>query len=185
MFLVDTHFICQIKEINLSCWGCCGRDFKNQKEIEKDILENTIVFNKINFPMCFNLLNFRDRFSKNSFDLKKSGICSNLVYFKKENIFACPLHKNINKLIGKNVVFNKNKKDLRYGHCDVNYKCITVKIFENFSKKEKKDYILWIKKQNFNHYKYSIGNVNGTIIKKYLNILEKKNNKNNKNNKKL
>lgn len=164
---VKEHSICQISDIKLSCWGCCGRDYTSKEEVEKDIEDNTIDFKKIKIIAKFNLLQFRERFSSNRWAVKKSGICSNLIKFKN-GIYACPLHKSINELIPKEIYKYPSKEDLRWGHCDVNFKCKSVDIFEQLNNKQKQDYINWIKQQDIDHYTYSISNINASLIRKYL-----------------
>jgi len=164
---VNTHIICQIPELKLSCWGCCGRDFTNREDIEKQIKINTFEFKKILIPSSLRLLVFRDRFSENCWDVSKSGLCSNLVKFNN-GVHACPLHKDINKIVPKNEFLQISKKDLRCDQCDVNYKCETAIWFDLFSESQKKEYVQWLSEQNFDHYEYSIGNVEGKIIRKFL-----------------
>lgn len=161
-------FPCQLKELNLSCWGCCGRDFKSKDEIEKDIKINTQDFKQIKIHSTLRYLQFRDRFSENPDDLTPSGICSNAVDFGKGCI-ACPLHPKINKLIDKSKVKLYTNKDLRYNYCDINYECETLKAWFNMGNKEKENFILWAKNKKFNHYTYSIGNIEGTNIKEFKN----------------
>jgi hypothetical protein len=164
---VDEIVPCQLPFFKLSCYGCCGRNFKSKKEVEKDIEENTKEFNKISQKSLFRMLLFRDRFSKNPYDLKKSGVCSNLVNFS--NCVACPLHPLINKIVSKEEYkYPNTKKDLRFGHCDVNYECETFMYWKTLSKKEKMIFIEWIGKNYDDNYIYSIENVEGILLQRYL-----------------
>jgi hypothetical protein len=158
---------CQVPNLNLSCYGCCGRNFKTQEKIEKDIKDNTIDFKEIKIPSTLRLLQFRDRLSENPDDLKKSGICSNLVDFGN-NIYACPLHKNIQQLIPQEQKLFIHKKDLRINHCDVNCECETLIFYKLFSDKQKQEFIDWLNKQNYTNYAYSNENIKGELIKKFM-----------------
>ncbi|MCA9460391.1 MAG: hypothetical protein KC589_06500 [Nanoarchaeota archaeon] len=158
---------CQIKELNLSCWGCCGREFKSKAEVERDLKINTKIFKKIKTPSTVKLLLFRDRLGHPD-DLMPSGLCSNLIDFK-DNCVACPLHKFANEIIPKNKFLAIHKKDLRKNHCDINYECITFKIWKKLSNKQKNEYIKFLSKKTFNHYEYSLKNHDGIIIEEFLN----------------
>lgn len=164
---VDVHSICQIPKFNLSCWGCCGRGFRSQKDVERQIEKNTFEFKKIKVPSSIRLLMFRDRFSDDNWDVSSSGVCSNLVKFKN-GVYACPLHKYINDLVSKKEFLAIHKKDLRWEHCDVNFECESVILFDNLSDDIKEEYIEWLSNHKFNHYEYSIGNIEGTSIRKFL-----------------
>lgn len=164
---VKTSIICQIPELKLSCWGCCGRNFGSKVEIEQQIKINTFEFKQIKVPSSVKLLIFRDRFDKDPFAVSGSGICTNLVKFEN-GMYACPLHENINDIVDTKEFLKISKKDLRWGHCDVNCLCESVILFKMFSDEQKKEYFAWISKQNFNHYTYSMGNINGYWIRKFL-----------------
>ncbi len=166
-------FPCQLQSIGLSCYGCCGRDWTNKKEIISDLKENTKEFNSIKFKHTLALLKFRDRLSENPDDLKSSGLCSNIVSFDKGCI-ACPLHPKINSLIKKKEYLYPNKKlDLRINHCDVNYECITFKIWKKFTNTEKLKFVEFIKINKYKAFEYSQGNHNGDVINKFLKSIGK------------
>lgn len=166
---------CQISELGLSCYGCCGRDFKSKKEVEKDLEKNSYEFKKIKHPTKFKLLQFRDRLSDDPDIVQPSGLCSNVVQFNK-TCTACPLHPLINKLIEKkkyNYPFNKKKhtsqtKDPRFGYCDINYECATFKYFKHFSDKQKREFVNWVKENNYNNYSYSMDNGDNILIEKFM-----------------
>lgn len=157
---------CQIEELNLSCWGCCGREFKTKNKVERDLQINTKIFKKIKTPSTVKLLLFRDRLGHPDI-LMPSGLCSNLIDFK-DGCIACPLHKEANIIIPKNKFLAIHKKDLRKNHCDVNYECETFKIWKKLNENDKKKYIKWLSKKTFNHYDYSLQNHDGIIINKFL-----------------
>ncbi len=165
---IKPSFPCQIIVLNLSCWGCCGRKFKSKKEVEKDIEINTYEFSFLKKYDEKELLIFRDRLSKNKWDLTPSGICSNLIDFDN-GCYACPLHNKINEIIPKEKFVTTNK-DLRIGHCDEKYECETLILWKNFTKEQKEKYIKFLsKKIPINHYEYSTKNLNGILIKEFLN----------------
>ncbi|MFW6285966.1 MAG: hypothetical protein ACOC16_02235 [Nanoarchaeota archaeon] len=171
---IEEYAICQMPDIKLSCYGCCGRNYTDKKDIIKDIQDNTKDFKKLILHTKFNLYNFRERFSRDSWKVKKSGICSNLVKFRN-GLYACPLHISINKIIPKSEFRFLSKKDLRWGHCDVNFKCITVEIFKKLNNNQKQQYIKWIKNLKIDSHNYSINNIQGKLIKQFL---QKNNNDN-------
>ena len=159
---------CQIPELKLSCWGCCGNNFKSREKVERDIEQNTIDFNEIILDESTEekLIEFRDRYD--GYDLSPSGLCLNLIEFES-GCLACPLHKMINKIVSERG-FNPPKNDLRIIPCDVNYECKTFKLWKIFPQSQKKEYINWLIKErkSLNHYNYSLGNHDGVFIEKYL-----------------
>ena len=164
---IENIYPCQLPFLNLSCYGCCGRDFKSEKEVKKDIKENTKEFNKIKQKSILKLLQFRDRLSENPDDLKPSGLCSNLVEFNK-NCIACPLHPSIQKIVTKEKFIQPTKKDLRINHCDINYECETLIFWKTLTNEQKLKFIKWASKQNYTHYKYSVENIEGIAIRKFF-----------------
>ncbi len=164
---IDNIFPCQLPFLKLSCFGCCGRDWKNKNEILKDLKENTKEFNSIKHKSIIKLLEFRDRLSSNPDDLKPSGLCSNIVDFGN-NCIACPLHPKINEIIDKKTFLFPTKKDLRINHCDVNYECETLTFWKIMKKQDKIEFIKWIEKKKYSNYQYSIENVEGISIRKFL-----------------
>ncbi len=169
---VCTYSVCQLK--NISCFGCCGRKFKSKASVTKQINSNTYEFRKIRVVSSLNLLRFRDRFSDDNWAVSDSGVCTNLVKFDN-GVFACPLHKNINDLVDKKEFLFISQKDLRWGHCDVNFECETVKIYKRLDDKIKKEYIEWLLKlTDIDDYSYSVLNVDGVLIKRFLREIKHK-----------
>ena len=160
---------CQIKELKLSCYGCCGRDFKSKDAILKDLKLNTEDFKKIKTPSTFRLLQFRDRLSEDPDELTPSGLCSNLVDFG-DNCIACPLHNRINEVVSKDKFLAIHKKDLRYTHCDVNYECETYIFWNLFSEKQKNEFIIWLSDKGYEKdlYLYSTLNLDGKIVREFM-----------------
>jgi len=164
---IKNLYPCQLPFLNLSCFGCCGRKFKSEKEITKDINKNTKEFNKIKQKSILRLLQFRDRLSENPDELKPSGVCSNLVKFNS-NCIACPLHPMIQKIVDKDKFLQPTKKDLRINHCDINYECETLIFWKILTDEQKIEFIKWVTKQNYSHYKYSVENIEGVAIRKFF-----------------
>lgn len=163
-------FPCQLSELNLSCFGCCGRDFKSKKEVDKDLEKIKKNFDKIRFKSSFRMTVFRDRLNPDPDVLMKSGICSNVVKFDSGCI-ACPLHPKINSLIKKEEYRFPYKKNIdpRINYCDENYQCLTFKYYEKFSVEQKKIFILWVKNKGYDYYKYSKENGENKLILEFLN----------------
>ncbi len=167
-FNVEEIVPCQLKHIKLSCWGCCGRNYKSQKKVERDIFHNTERFKKLGkVPSTLRLLQFRDRLDPDPFVVKISGICSNLVKFDN-GVYACPLHPMINEIVPKEEYNLIAKKDLRQNYCDVHHECEALRQWQKMSKEQKEELIHWIEKQNFDHYSYSIANGENQLIWNFL-----------------
>ena len=180
MYFMNTDSLpkvpCQIPQLNLSCYGCCGRDFKDKQSVEKDLEKNTKEFRAIQkHPTQFKLMQFRDRLSPNPDDVTQSGLCSNVVKFNSK-CTACPLHPLINSIVEKeeyNFPFNKQKhssqkRDPRQTYCDINYECATYKHFKHFSPSQIKEFVQWVKKNNYDNYSYSMENGDDVLIHKFI-----------------
>lgn len=166
---------CQIPQLGISCYGCCGRDFKSREEVERDLAINTKEFNSITHPTRYKMMLFRDRLSSDPDIVTPSGLCSNAVRFNS-TCTACPLHPLINKLIDKrkyNFPFNKKKhtsqtRDPRQGYCDIHYECATFKYYKHFSYEQKQAYIKWVRDKKFDNYTYSMKNGDNILIKEFM-----------------
>ena len=162
---------CQIPELNISCFGCCGRDLKAKQEIE-----NYIDLNNEDYHQCFSAgvflaQEFKNRHSKDL--LRDSGICYNVVWSNKPRNF-CPLHPKATEKMQQKGIKVQGKPDLRDGHCNPGYKCDTLKAFENWTIKQKKAYINFIRKKLDNNeldwYSYSIKTDNNELLEEFRNI---------------
>lgn len=168
MSKLKTKFPCQILDGNkiLSCYGCCGRDWRSKEEILSDLAQNSQDFEKIKHKTQLRLLQFRDRLSENPDELTPSGLCSNLVKFNSGCI-ACPLHPKINEIVDKKEYRAPHKKDLRINHCDIHYQCPTFDWWLEASDEEKENFVSWVLKQNYEAYEYSEENVFGKLLEKF------------------
>ncbi len=164
---LEKYYPCQIPTLKLSCYGCCGNSFKSQQEVLKQIKDNTQTYSKIKIKTPFRLLQYRDRIESYT---TPSGVCQNLVEFKNQT-FACPLHKHIQKIIPKQENTFFHKKDLREHHCDQNYECETFIFYTLLSQIQKQEYIKWLSTQKIdNHYQYSMKNHDAYYIKKFMDV---------------
>lgn len=140
-------------QLNNGCMGCCGRAFPSKEEIEKAIKKNTSEFKELNPQTEKELIRFRDRAL--SADLR-NGVCRNLV--QKDNKIICPLHPKQN-----------NGKDLREGHCDINYLCQTAKEFLIWPKHKQKRFLKFVKDNGLGNIDYSIKMDKDSLLEEFKN----------------
>jgi len=133
-------------QFNSGYIGCCGHDFGSLKEIENTLKRNTAEFRKAK-----TLEEFRDRAGK--WDLRH-GVCRNAVMIN--NKVFCPLHPARN-----------NGKDLRKGHCNINYLCETAKKFQKWPKTKQKQFLQFIKEKKLSPVEYSVKVDNGELLKEF------------------
>jgi len=119
--------------------GCCGHDFVSKEKIKEAVKKNASEFNEFGWTER-ELVKFRDRALPR--DLR-DGVCRNLI--EKDGRFICPLHPKQNK-----------GRDLREGHCDVDYLCQTAKEFSGWSKEKQERFLEFIKSKKLNNLDYSI-----------------------------
>ncbi len=163
---------CHIKELNISCFGCCGNNFSSKKDIEEDIRLNTeelVFFGKILNTKKLKL--FRDRFQGDN-ALSLNGLCYNFVDFGFCQ--ACPLHPQLNLLeLNLNI---KNKFDLRISHCNIDEECDLFKRWKLILDSEKISFLNWLKNNNYDSYDYSVENGKDILYEKFKSQFNKKNN---------
>ena len=158
---------CQLKEIGLSCYGCCGVDFGSKDDVNTDLELNTIDFNKAKKDSLdneSNLKKFRDRYTDDQ--VGESGVCMNLVDFGS-GCAACPLHPSINKLVSKKQTVGPSS-DLRVGYCDTKYECDTLKFWSYMKLAQREEFVEFVKSKNFDKHEYSMKNESGELIKEFL-----------------
>ena len=143
---MTTSPLCQL---NGGCMGCCGHDFGTKEQIAVTISHNTKEFKEENPKTEQEFTKFRDR--EHSSDLK-NGVCRNLIQTSR---IHCPLHPSI------------HKKDLRIGHCNVNYLCKTAREFANWEQAKQKSFIIFINKQNLDSISYSIQMDNNQLLEEF------------------
>jgi hypothetical protein len=133
-------------QLNGGCMGCCGHDFESAQKIKLAIDLNTKELE--NHP---DLIEFRDRV--HSRDLRY-GVCRNLVC--KDKQLLCPLHPKLN-----------NNKDLRVGHCNINYLCNAAKAYQDWPQEKQQKFLEFIKKQNLDNITYSIKMDNNSMLEEF------------------
>ena len=158
---------CQLKDLKLSCYGCCRNGVSTSNSINKDVLKNNFDFKKIYINSNKseeNLKTFRDRY--NIKETLSSGVCRNLVDFE-DNCKACPLHPLINSVVNKSETIAP-KEDLRVGFCDTNFECDTVKFWNNMNLVERNEFVKFLKNKDFDNHTYSMTNINGELIQEFF-----------------
>ncbi len=145
--------LCQLKELELSCFGCCGNDYSNKKKLMRDIRKNTYEFHKSK-----SIKSFMTRTK----DLRASGICANLVF--KDGKFFCPGHPALHHGKDYRAVDPDCEKDADDG-------CKTYILFQTWGKEKQKQFLDFIKSKKLDSYTYSINMDNDSLLKEF----EKKN----------
>ena len=133
--------LCQLDELKLSCFGCCGNSFKSRDKVMHDIRKNSLA-NK----------SFEERGKEHEL-LRSSGICRSVVI--KGRRIVCDAHPGI------------NGKDYRDKACDKGYRCETIKEFDRWSNKKKKEFVEFLRKKRLDHYEYSMGIDKGSFLKEF------------------
>ncbi|NQV91769.1 hypothetical protein HQ489_04815 [Candidatus Woesearchaeota archaeon] len=143
-----TSKLCQL---NGGCMGCCGHDYLSKKKVEEAIELNTAEFKAVDPTKEVSLIAFRDR--RDAYDLRY-GVCRNLI--KKDKQLLCPLHPALN-----------DGKDLRIGHCELNYMCSTAKFFEKWNPEKQNKFIKFIESKNLDNLDYSMHMVNDDLLNEF------------------
>ncbi len=140
--------LCQLSR---GCMGCCGHDFISKAKIKDAIRKNTQEFKAFNPQTEQEYLAFRDR--RPAMDLY-NGVCRNLI--EEHGWFICPLHPALHE-----------GKDLRLGHCDINYFCRTAQEFMAWNDGQKKRFFQFIKSKKRSNIDYSLKMENGSLLKEF------------------
>lgn len=131
--------------------GCCGHSFGTKEEIKKAIADNCLEFEERDPKTEKELIGFRDRALP--MDLRE-GVCRNLI--EKEGKLFCPLHPGQNK-----------GKDLRKGHCDFNYMCLTAKEFSGWVEAKQGQFLNFVRKKKLDKIDYSLKIENGSLLEEF------------------
>lgn len=134
--------------------GCCGYGFRSKEKIQEAVDENTKEFNSSNPITEEKFILFRDRRQK--MDLR-DGVCRNLI--KEGGCFLCPLHPA-----------RHDGKDLRIGHCDINYLCKTAEKFEGWDENKRKKFLQFIEGKNMDNITYSIKMDDNSLLNEFLDV---------------
>ena len=148
LFLSCTMVIlCQMPELGLSCFGCCGNKYANKRKLMRDINKNTLEFD--------NKKSTGDFMSRTT-HLRSSGICANLIF--KNDIFYCPGHPAINS--------GRDYRNLD-PDCDKDFLCKTFGLFQQWDEAKKQRFLAYIKEKKPDSFTYSIKMDNGTFLKEF------------------
>lgn len=139
-------------QLNGGCMGCCGHSFVSKDKIQEAVSENTKEFKSLNPSTEEKFIVFRDRRQK--MDLR-DGVCRNLV--NEKGNFFCPLHP-----------VRHQGKDLRVGHCDINYLCRTAKTFEGWDEIKKRKFLRFIESRKMDNITYSMKMDDNSLLKEFL-----------------
>lgn len=159
----DERNPCQLVELGLSCFGCCGFDFTSKEEMKEAIDKNTFEFQDFVNEKDITLIDlkgFKERTPSGT--LRLCGICYNLTWFDRDKrLVFCPLHPKAG---------DYECSDLRLGHCNPDFMCKTAFEFRRWSKDNQDRYIRFIKEKDLDWYDYSILTENDSLLKEFEGI---------------
>ncbi len=138
-------------QLNGGCMGCCGHDFPSTEKIRGAITKNTNELIQLNPRTEEEFLAFRNR--RHPLDLR-AGVCRNLV--RENGCNLCPLHPA-----------RHEGKDLRLGHCDVDYFCATAEAFATWDEKRKKAFVDFVTDKKMDNLTYSMLMNKGELMKEF------------------
>ena len=138
--------------LNGGCMGCCGHSFPSSHKIAQAIHKNTAEFLEVLPTTEEEFLSFRDR--RPAMDLRQ-GVCRNLI--EEKSCFLCPLHPA-----------RHEGKDLRIGHCDVDYLCETAQAFETWDEEKKNAFVKFIEHKKLDNLTYSMMMDKGKLMEEFL-----------------
>ncbi len=150
------HNLCQLTELKLSCFGCCGHSYKSKEKIMRDLEKNSLEY-----EFCKDNREFRDRAKRN--DLRPSGICRNIIIAGDSVI--CPLHPELNDML-----------DLRITHCNTMHLCRTRREFESWDEDKRNAYLRFLKGKNLDMIDYSIKTDDGSLLREFQTLSESRQN---------
>jgi hypothetical protein len=138
---------------HLTCVGCCGKDFTSREEIEKAVQKNTKEFMAIK-----NKHKFMKR--KDNEFLHDCGICRNVIYTNDdEDDIMCPLHPFFND--------DNTNKDIRKGHCEIEYLCKTAYVYNKYDNQKRKKFQKFILKKDLDWLEFSVGMNNDSFLEEF------------------
>lgn len=145
---------------NGGCMGCCGHDYPSTEKIKQAITLNTYEFHQAHPQTETEFLTFRNR--AKLYDLR-FGVCRNLILLSSGQV-GCPLHPSLH-----------HDKDLREGHCDINYLCQTAKIFAQWPAEKQHAFLNYIKNQHLDNIQYSLQIDHNSLLDEFEKIIAKNN----------
>jgi hypothetical protein len=137
--------------------GCCGHGFKDKRSVAEGIEKNTLELRE-----HAQKGKSADSYMNRSKDLRKSGVCRNLVYDVDKDMVFCPVHPDVNSGV-----------DLRIDHhyCDVLHVCKAAFFFDLWDKERKRDFLKFLKKKKkegeLDWYAYSMGMANDSLLQEF------------------
>jgi oligoribonuclease (3'-5' exoribonuclease) len=139
--------LCQLNELGLSCFGCCGNTYSHKKKLMRDVRKNTLEFENKK-----SLKSFMSRTK----DLRLSGICANLVFEDEE--FFCPGHPALHN--------GRDYRDID-PDCHKGHLCKAYNYFQTWNKEKQQKFLDFIKSKNLDSYTYSIKMDNDSLLKEF------------------
>ncbi len=158
----DKHFskICFIPSLGLSCFGCCGHHFKDQKTLNTFFDRNKRTLKKY----LGEGKSYRD-FMWREYLISSAGGCYSLIREKDaqgRDQYLCAVHPlRIGPTEG------MKDGDLREAYCDRNYLCATAAHVNKMTDEEKGHFYEFLKeevKDGLNGFTYSIINSQETVL---------------------
>lgn len=150
--------LCQIGW--LSCMGCCGHHFQDKLSVAKGIEKNTLEYGwavKKGEPVV--------QWLNRSKDLRKSGVCRNLVYDVDKDKVYCPAHPAVHGL--------HEGKDprLNHHHCDILHVCKTAFFYDLWEADRKKEFMDFLRHKKkageLDWYTYSIKMADDSLLEEF------------------
>lgn len=139
--------LCQLEELKLSCFGCCGREHGTKKEVGEALVKNTFSYD--------NAKDKKEWGKRMEGYIRECGICYNLI--KRGNEVFCPLHP-----------YRNYGKDIRDNVCEKDYRCKAVFLFEEkWDDETRKKFIGFIKSKHLDWYSYSIKMDNNSLVEEF------------------
>jgi len=140
--------ICQLPQLGLSCFGCCGYDWAPIEQLKKQISMNTWRFTK--------MYTSKDAFAQTTTGITAVGICKGVIELDDGSI-GCPMHPAQN-----------GGKDLRAGDCLQHYECNALRHYKKWPTERRVQYLEFIARGKFDTYTYSLSNSNSSLITAFM-----------------
>ena len=141
--------ICQLPQLHLSCFGCCGYEYVSEDKLKKQIAMNTWRFKK--------MYTSKEVFAETTIGVTEAGCCKAVIEFEDGTV-GCPLHPKKNE-----------GQDLRTGDCLRNYECNALRHYKKWRRSRKRAFLEHVARGNFNTYSYSMANSNSSLIRTFFN----------------
>ena len=139
--------LCQLKELGLSCFGCCGNSYSNKRKLMGDIKKNTLEFNNSK-----SIVSFMSRIR----GLRESGICASLVL--KDEKFFCPGHPILHG--------GKDFRDID-PDCHKDHLCRAFSLFQTWDKEKQQKFLDFLESKKLDSYAYSIKMDNNSLLEEF------------------